>query len=264
MKIAASFCLVVAFAAAQSLTIEKLIDIKHPSDPIWSPDGRQVVFIWDRAGVSNLYVADASSTDAAPLALTHFSEGSVAGAFWSKDNKTIYFPHQGDLWQVPGSGGEARAVWTTPSSETNIVMAPDGASVAFVRAPESGRRGGSDLWVRSLAGGEERRLASSEYGLGGVAWSPDGLRLSYSAGARTIRHDEAPEYSGAKIIYTTTERTPGELCVISAQGGQPVVAQDAGRLRRREDGSDATHLVFERQSADFKKRTIFVADAVQR
>jgi len=50
----------VAPAAAQNsaksgkLTIEQLIDIKHPTDPLWSPDGKHVVFTWNRAGNSNL------------------------------------------------------------------------------------------------------------------------------------------------------------------------------------------------------------------
>ena len=102
-------------AASESLTIEKLIDIKHPSDPVWSPDGRHVVFVWDRAGVSNLYLVDASGSGA-PVALTNFTEGPVGGAFWSHDSKTIYFPHHGGLWEVSASGGEARAVWTTSSA----------------------------------------------------------------------------------------------------------------------------------------------------
>ncbi|MBI3264961.1 MAG: PD40 domain-containing protein, partial [Acidobacteria bacterium] len=35
---------------ARRLTIEQLIDIRHPSSPIWTPDGRAIVFAWDRAG----------------------------------------------------------------------------------------------------------------------------------------------------------------------------------------------------------------------
>src|SRR5512144_3071035 len=46
-----------------ALTIEKLIDIRHPSNAAWSADGRQVTFTWDRAGVSHRYV---SNLDGAP------------------------------------------------------------------------------------------------------------------------------------------------------------------------------------------------------
>src|SRR5437762_11221825 len=73
-----------ASAAAQNstksskLTIEQLIEIKHPSNPVWSPDGKHVVFTWDRAGVGNLYVANADG-HGQPQALTSFPEGQVEG-----------------------------------------------------------------------------------------------------------------------------------------------------------------------------------------
>ena len=34
--------------------------------------------------------------------------------------------------------------------------------------------------------------------------------LVYTAGATSIRHEQTPDYSGAKIIYTITERTPAQ------------------------------------------------------
>ena len=111
----------------------------------------------------------------------------------------------------PPAGVQPRAAWTALQTKRTCVVSPDGKSVAFVRGAGSergsGRRGGSELWVRSLADGKETHLAQSDGAIGGIAWAPDGSKLSYSAGAQTIRHDEAPEYSGAKIIYTITERS---------------------------------------------------------
>src|SRR6266545_4423623 len=79
-----------AFAQAKSrLTIEQLIDIKHPSSPVWSPDGQRVAFLWDRAGVSNLYVSHIDG--ARPTALTSYSDGSIRKIFFSADGKLVYF-----------------------------------------------------------------------------------------------------------------------------------------------------------------------------
>lgn len=86
-------------AHKSQLTIEQLIDIKHPSDPIWSPDGKRVAFVWDRAGVANLYVASIDGRGQ-PMPLTSFIQGQVEGAFWSEDGDIVYFPHDGDLWLV--------------------------------------------------------------------------------------------------------------------------------------------------------------------
>src|SRR5437660_12043725 len=94
-----------ASAAAQNstksskLTIEQLIEIKHPNNPVWSPDGKHVVFSWDRAGVANLYVANADG-HGQPVAVTSFSEGQVGQAFWAGDSQAGYFPHDGHLRQT--------------------------------------------------------------------------------------------------------------------------------------------------------------------
>ena len=117
-------------AQARRLSIERLIDIKHPSDPVWSPDGRYVAFTWDRAGVSNLYVADAASSSASPKQLPSYTAGPPSGVFWSRDSQRVYFARGGDLWQVSSAGGEPAAVWTSPTPENGIVPSPDASRVA--------------------------------------------------------------------------------------------------------------------------------------
>jgi len=42
-------------------------------------------------------------------------------------------------------------------------------------------------------------------------WSPDGASLAYTAGSKTINHDETPGYSGKKIIYRIWEFVPGQF-----------------------------------------------------
>src|SRR4051794_39876957 len=71
------------------LTIEKLIDIKHPSNPVWSRDSKKVAFLWERAGVSDLYVVPADGSSQ-PVAITTGGNGPN-GVFWSADSRTLYF-----------------------------------------------------------------------------------------------------------------------------------------------------------------------------
>ena len=243
------------------LTIEQLIDIKHPSNPVWSPDGQRVAFIWDRAGVSNLYISKLDGKTQ-PTALTKFSEGNVANLFWSHDGQTVYFVRKGDLWRIPVNGGEPQQVWNTPQDEGDIAPSPDNTRVAFVRAdgkPDAKSPAGADLIVRSLADGTESKIAHDDINIENPVWSPDGSQLAYIGGSKMIHHDESPSYSGDKLIFAVVEYVPGQLYAVAAAGGKPTAVGASGEY----NGVlwvDNKHLVFDRQSNHFKTRTIYVAD----
>ncbi|MDP1570437.1 MAG: prolyl oligopeptidase family serine peptidase [Vicinamibacterales bacterium] len=245
-----------ASTVSPRLEIEALIDITHPSEPVWSPESARVAFVVDRAGVANLYVAGAAGADPGARALTDYTEGGVGATFWSADGTSVYFMRDGDLWTVPAAGGAADAVWSTPDAETGTVASRDVTRVAFVRPAAAG--GGVELRTRSLADGRETVLARDAESIGAISWSPDGAHLAYAAGARAIRHDQTPAYSGAKIIYTVTERVPGQHFVVSAGGGTPVPIGSPGGGTLR--WVDAERLVLDRQSPDFKSRTVQILD----
>src|SRR6266478_621200 len=109
--------------------------------------------------------------------------------------------------------------------EADIVPSPDLTRVAFVRH-SAGRSDStvhtSDLVVRSLTNGSESTLAQDSVSIMRLVWSPDGASLAYTTGSKTINHDEAPAYSGDKIIYRIWEYVPGQINAVKVAGGQPV------------------------------------------
>jgi len=253
--------------SGHALTIEQLVEIKHPSNPVWSPDGKHVVFVWDKGGVENLDLANADGSGT-PTALTSFAEGQISEAFWSRDGQTVYFPHANDLWKVSLSGAQPGPAWNTPAKGSGIVPSPDGTRAAFVRGgtisgfgTQSGGQGGGDLVVRSLADGAETQITHDDVSIRGIVWSPDGSSLAYTAGAKILHHDESPSYSGAKLIYRVSEYVRGQVYAVRAVAGEKPVAIGAPGEYGGLAWLDAGHLVFDRQSNEYKTYTIYVADA---
>src|SRR6478752_5326844 len=65
------------------LTIDQLIQIKHPSGHQWTPDGSHVWFTYDDGGVNNVWAAPADGSGP-PVALTSYPDGqNGGGGFWS-------------------------------------------------------------------------------------------------------------------------------------------------------------------------------------
>jgi dipeptidyl aminopeptidase/acylaminoacyl peptidase len=281
----AAMC-VVAYATPQTsstrLTIEQLIDIKHPSNPIWSPDGRRIAFVWDRAGVSETYVVEADGRSA-PRLVTD-PDGPIAGATWNSDGQSLRFQRGGQLFELPVAGGRAKTILPAPIRGTNLVVSPDGTRVAFVRTAAAsttdaasnagdgrggrgagrGGRGGaptgpSELWVQTETDGKETMVVAQNTGIGAVGWSPDGGYLLFTSGGGSIRHEQTPPYSGTKIIYTITENVPGQTYSVPASGGPPIALSIGGGFGGRR-WLDTRHVVFDRTSSDFKRRTSYVVD----
>lgn len=247
------------------LTIDRLLEIKHPGSPTWSPDGRRIAFAWDQGGVQNIWMIDASAgTAPAPRQVTSYERGTVDNLFWIHDGSALMFVYDGDLWQVaPAEKSQPRAVWTTKEAENQVALSPDGTRVAFVRggAPNmlDWQRSPGDLWVRSLADGRETRLTEGQGVVSGPSWSPDGRRLAFAVSKVTLRSD-APAYSGAKILYTRVDHEPSSPAYVAATGGKITLLPPSPGWEAVPMWLDSSRLLVHRVLADNRTRELLVAD----
>ncbi|MDC1144800.1 hypothetical protein OAT22_07050 [Porticoccaceae bacterium] len=89
------------------------------SQPRFSPDGNQLVFVSDRSGEDNLWLANADGSGLKQL--SRRSDGELISPSWSRDGQTIYVSQlpsrrsmsaNVELWAYPIDGGDAEKIVT--------------------------------------------------------------------------------------------------------------------------------------------------------
>jgi len=98
------------------------IDAFNNSEPILTRDGKKVVFVSNRDGLPQLYIADVAKPDAPPTRLLTTTE-RVGGAYPLKDGKTMLFLSDtgaDELWSIYKVGLDGKGlVELTPGEKLN-------------------------------------------------------------------------------------------------------------------------------------------------
>jgi len=153
------------------------------TDPVWTPDGRHVVFATGGRGIYRV-PADGGGESEALFA----SERTVSAHSWSPDGSVLAFyqitPDSArDIWMLRSadSGFEAEPFLATSANERSPVFSPDGRWIAYA-SDESGR---DEIYVRPYPGPGGKWPISRSGGREPV-WSADGRELYYRQGYNII------------------------------------------------------------------------------
>jgi eukaryotic-like serine/threonine-protein kinase len=169
----------------RGVTSRFTFDTGAARDPLWSPDGRQIVFTSRLKGPGDLFVKDASGTrDAEELLVT--PELKLASD-WSRDGAVILFSNQGkqtgwDIWALPLAGDRKPfPIVKTKFDELFATFSPDGRYVAYA-SNESGR---GEVYVQEFPQPRNKWQISTEGGIQPF-WRADGRELFYRAASRLM------------------------------------------------------------------------------
>ena len=197
-------------------------DPKDDTEPVWSPDSRQIAFSSNRSGFYQIYRKDSAGAGQEEQ-LTSGLDNKVASD-WSRDGRYLLYteraPRNGnDLMALPLEGErKPMVVLQTPFNEGGGVFSPDGKWIAY-QSDESGRY---EVYVRAFslaapaAGG---KWQVSTQGGTRPRWRGDGKELFYLAqldSGRSARMMAA----GIRMTATGVETdTPRELFTLFASPG---------------------------------------------
>jgi dipeptidyl aminopeptidase/acylaminoacyl peptidase len=239
-----------------SLTIDRIADIKYPTDQLWSPDNKTVAFLWDAAGKQDLYMSQGSGV---PVALTDFPVDpeiytSNIGHFeWSSPTQII-FAKDGGLWTV---STVTRKPMRMPGFQGvgSFSLSNDRTQIAYIKAGE--------VWVGSLAGKTERQLTRIADGsrLSGPTFSPDNQFVSFGASFSSQLPEPMP-YNGDRMEVMRSRTWGTRLGIVSVFSGDPVLVPTSGGGGGggRTQWVAGPAVVHEEYSGDRKTREIKVTD----
>ena len=200
------------------------------SDPVWSPDGREIAFT-SGAPDSEIYVMNADGSYVTQLTYDANDDGNPS---WSPDGRQIAFDSgidgDDDIYVMNSDGSD---VTLLAYDALNPSWSPDGRQIVFQR--------NSWIYVMNSDGSDVTQLTSHDLTVGSPDWSPDGQQIAFVAEVgrywrifvmnadgsgmtqltNSTGDDSSPSWSpdGRQIVFTSMrDREDSELYVMNADG----------------------------------------------
>lgn len=207
--------------------------------PVWTPDGREIVFSSNRSGGQNLWRIPVASGKPKRLDFVQGEVRSAAFATLGPDQsvRMAYSTSVFDdnVWRLDlADGSKAKPVVASISRDWSPQFSPDGNRLAF----SSDRSGSFEIWVSRADGSLPVQLTS--FG-GGVVesprWSPDGKRIAFAALLDTQAANFSPRINRHVYVIEVDGGIPRRLTSDGAEEARPSFSHDGRSIYFRSDHS---------------------------
>ena len=194
---------------AQGLATTRLtFDPSFHQNPVWSPDGKQILFSSTRRGGFRLYLknADGSGSEEEVADLGTVGQGNAWD--WSRNGKYVLIRKASELWYLSWPERVAKPLLQAKWTVRNAQFSPDGRWMAYA----SNETGSMEIyvspfpsvngkWQVSSAGGQEPR------------WRQDGKELFYLSAegkmmAVAVKSGTSFEAGSPAALFQTHRRQP--------------------------------------------------------
>jgi Tol biopolymer transport system component len=207
--------------------------------PVWSPDGRRIAFMSNRAGAYDLYARNANGTGDDELLVK--SPHTKLPVCWSADGKLLVYTESGDgdtrrnTWVLPMDGDRKPIPFLNAGfsvDEAKLSPVTDGRGRQWM-AYLSNETGSQEVYIRpfppgALDGPPGPVMRISAAGGHDPFWRKDGRELFYYANpgqmAVAVKLGDAPEIGVPHLLFQ-----PGAPTV-SADGQHFLTIESAGEL----------------------------------
>jgi Tol biopolymer transport system component/predicted Ser/Thr protein kinase len=206
-------------------------------EPVWTPDGREVVCASNRTGGVNLWRIPVAG--GGPPRRLDFVPGEARGPAISAPGpgKPVRLAYSrtvldDNLWRLEvGSGKPATQVVSSTLRDWCGRFSPDGQRIAFA----SDRSGSFEIWVCAADGSNPVQLTSFGTGVPDAPrWSPDGQRIAFAALVASNNRDI--------YVIGADGGAPRRLTTEPSEEGRPSWSQDGRWIYFRSDRSGSQQI----------------------
>jgi serine/threonine protein kinase len=193
-----------ASGAQRKLTLDPADD----RAPVWSPDGRSIVFSSARPSAPGLYRKSANGVGREQLILP--SAGVLSAYQWTHAGIFYFagrFGPDTDIWMMsPDDPAHRAPLIETPFTDVDAALSPNGKWLVYV----TNQTGRYELFLTSFPPSSTQLLITND-GAADPVWSPDGAQIFYTRPS-TAELMSMPVSPGNPPVFGTPRRIhPGPL-----------------------------------------------------